>query len=199
MQNASDSIRNAECAGTLTPGQGLVRLSLDPSSRTITVRDNGEGVLSGKVGDSLIDIGMSTKQIERDAGFRGIGRLAGIAYSDALLFRTSASGEDVETSVRIDCRTIREAISPAQKRFLELSEVVAKNCRVYRQRCNPQDHFFEVTLEGVSDAATCYLDWHQLEVYLSQVAPVDFDAQRFPFASRDCKLDAVECDLCADD
>ena len=92
--------------------------------------------------------------IEHDAGFRGIGRLAGIAFCDALKFRTSAKGESKATVLEFDCVGIRKAISPANRRILEMADVLAKYVTESTEQAKPGDHFLEVTLAGISDSAT---------------------------------------------
>ena len=184
VQNSCDSVRSAEEYGIIGPGRGWVRFATEPTKRTLSITDNGTGVAAKDIVGCLLDIGMSRKSIETNAGFRGIGRLAGIAYCDSLIFRTSAFGEMVVTTVQIDCAAIRHSISPSSREFCELSDVIEKHSHVSEEPCGAEDHYFEVTLESVSETASCYLEWHILEVYLSQVAPVGFDSQRFPFAQK---------------
>jgi molecular chaperone HtpG len=184
IQNSADSIRVAEKCGLVPPGDGWINLIVDPDARTVVIRDNGLGVHSENIADCLVNIGISRKRLDADAGFRGIGRLAGIAYCDRLTFRTSACGEPVATSFHIDCETIKRIISPSSHRTCELSEVVENNGYITQEPCEIQSHFFEVLLEGINATASCFLDWHAIEIYVGQVAPVGFDHELFPLATR---------------
>jgi hypothetical protein len=184
VQNAADSIRQAEENGLLKYGQGRVEIEIDPKGRKLVIRDNGVGVDQDQVVSSLVDIGMSNKRVDTDAGFRGIGRLAGIAYCDTLSFRTTAKGNSDIATVRIDCNSIRQAISPSLRKAEELSNVVESCSGLDFESCGKDNHFFEVIMEGVDTRAAEFLDWHVLEKYLSQVAPVEYDSLHFLFAPK---------------
>jgi len=184
VQNAADSIRKAEEASLIKRGAGRIEIELGHNSRSVVVRDNGTGVPAEEAAERLIDVGMSDKDIEHDAGFRGIGRLAGIAFCDALTFRTSAKGESKTTVLEFDCVGIRKAISPANRRILEMADVLAKYVAESTEQAKPGEHFLEVTLAGINDSATEFLDIEDVEPYLQQVAPVDFDPQDFLFTSK---------------
>jgi len=182
VQNSADSIRRIEQQGLLVEGEGRITVRVDPGSRVLSVRDNGFGVENSRVEAVLLNVGMSDKELGIDAGFRGIGRLAGIAYCEELTFRTSFPGEAVTTAVSFDCNGIRRAVSPTLRQVEELSDVIADNSTVSTDECDPERHFFEVSMGGISDTTPEFLDWSVLEEYLSAVAPVPFDAHRFLFA-----------------
>ena len=184
VQNASDGIRKAEETSLLKKNEGRIELVVGPHNRSLLIRDNGTGIIAEEASERLLDVGMSDKQIEHDAGFRGIGRLAGIAFCDALTFRTSAKGQTSATVIEFDCVGIRKAISPAHRRRFEMAEVLDKYASVSVEQVKNPDHFFEVKMVGIGDATTEFLDIERLETYLSQVAPVDYDPQDFLFASK---------------
>lgn len=182
VQNATDSILQAEREGLITKNAGRLEVIIDPRSHTLTIRDNGVGIPQAEVYSCLINIGMSQKKIEINAGFRGIGRLAGIAYCRILRFRTSFNGEAIVSTVSLDCESLRKAILPAMRQVEELTDVLVKNSTLTHDSAKPQEHFFEVILEGITDAAEDFLDHQKMESYLRQTAPVNFDAQRFTYA-----------------
>lgn len=182
IQNAADSIRKAEDAKVLKKREGRIQVDIDRKYRCVTIRDNGLGISSSKVADRLLNIGMSDKSIESDAGFRGIGRLAGIAYCNRLRFRTTANGEDETKTVEMDCVGIRKAISPAMRRNEELANVIARHSYESADKGRRGDHYFEVILDGITESGEVFLNWERLEHYLSQVAPVDYDPQDFIYA-----------------
>ncbi|VFN04077.1 MAG: molecular chaperone HtpG [Candidatus Kentron sp. G] len=82
VQNAFDSIRTAERQCVIKTDAGRIHVTISEKNRTLSIRDNGIGVPAADVAARLVNIGMSAKNLETDAGFRGIGRLAGIAYCD---------------------------------------------------------------------------------------------------------------------
>ena len=66
---------------------------IDQNTRKIVIKDNATGVKVDKIRSTLADIADSDKQRGESAGFRGIGRLGGLAYCDKLKFITTAKGE----------------------------------------------------------------------------------------------------------
>src|SRR3546814_7080130 len=58
----------------------------------------------------LLAIGGSRKRGTDARGFRGIGRLAGLAYCRQLLFRTRAAGDTEVVELSWDCMRLRAAL-----------------------------------------------------------------------------------------
>ena len=184
VQNAADSIRKAEESQVLGRNAGRIEMRIGHNNRSLEVRDNGLGIPADAALEQLLNVGMSDKDIEQDAGFRGIGRLAGIAFCDSLRFRTSTQGETTATVLDFDSVGIRKAISPRNRRKREMADVLAKYSEFSTEKCRRTDHFFEVTMLGIADSTTQFLDPTALEMYLSESAPVDFDPQDFVFAPK---------------
>lgn len=182
VQNASDSIRQAEESRVLSRNAGRVEITIGHNNRSLEIRDNGLGIAAASASAQLLNVGMSEKEIERDAGFRGIGRLAGIAFCDCLRFRTSAKGETTTTVVEFDCVGIRKAICPGNRRRHEMADILAKYSDLSKEKSKNADHFFDVALGGIGDTTTQFLNPAALETYLSTTAPVDFDPHDFLFA-----------------
>lgn len=184
IQNSADAIISAERQGLLEKNKGLIIITVDPEKRNLTIRDNGIGISSAEVIQKLLHIGMSDKFINHEAGFRGIGRLAGIAYCNMLHFSTSAMYEDEGTIISFDCEKIRQSFSPSRKKVDELQDVLQKHTSqdIFQSKAN--EHYFEVIMEGMIESVDQFLDTALLEEYLSQVAPVEFDAQQFKFATK---------------
>jgi len=184
VQNSMDSIQKAEQEGVLSEMEGRIEIELSRSGRRFKIRDNGMGVPADDAPSRLLNIGMSSKDIGKNAGFRGIGRLAGIAYCNRLTFRASARGEDRISEVSIDCGKLRAALAPSNRQVEELADVLSKHTTVEVCKGPKADHFFEVALEGVGAEDNEFLDALTLEDYLCQVAPVPFDNQMFLFAPK---------------
>jgi hypothetical protein len=184
VQNAADSVREAEESGVLGRKAGRIEIDIGPNQRSLKLSDNGIGVRTEDAGDRLLNVGMSEKDVDRDAGFRGIGRLAAIGFCDCLKFRGSCKGEPLATTIEFDCVGIKKAISPRNRSRHEMAEVLAKYSSVSTEPCPAPSHFFEVHMQDVDDATKDLLDPSALETYLSQVAPVDFDPHDFLFAPK---------------
>lgn len=176
VQNSFDAIRAAKRAKFLT-GRGKVTISIAPQS--ITVLDNGIGVSAAQAWKTLTSVGASKKDRQHDAGFRGIGRLAGMAYCHELVFRTTFFGETTVTTVHFDCDRLLKAMEPDEGGDIELGKLLATSIRLESalDSCAEDDHFFEVTLNGLEKAPESLTNPEQVRSYLSETVPVDFEPQ----------------------
>lgn len=185
IQNSTDAIDEAFRTGTLSDRQyGRVDISLDAPGRRITVRDNGAGLHAEEAERLLTSFGASRKRGTGARGFRGVGRLAGLAYCQALRFRTRASDREKVFTARWDCRRLRGILMDSHNNA-DLREVVREIVELNEEdgaRCPP--HFFEVELEKVLRIKNdILLNPEAVRCYLSQVAPLPFP-EGFPFGEQ---------------
>lgn len=184
VQNSYDAIRRAERAEILKPNFGEVTVSIDTEKRQVSIRDNGIGIPAAEAHSALLSIGASKKRIGDDAGFRGIGRLAGLAYCDRLVFSTAYKDEPHYTELAFDAAAIRKSIA-ATSRSAENETAAELLTRLTTHRAadrKPDLPFFEVKLIGVDPKACPFLDADKVRTYLRQVAPVEFNLQAFIYA-----------------
>ncbi len=182
VQNAHDSIQGAMRERTLRQNGGRIEIVVAEGKREIRIRDNGAGIAAADAASRLVNIGMSAKRLSQDAGFRGIGRLAGIAYCQKLRFSTQARDEAQGTEVVFDCDELRKCMAPGMQHPDDLVDVVQRYTTVSKFRTSSTASHFEVVMEGVRPEGDAFLDWDRIQRYLSQVAPVPFDTARFGFA-----------------
>jgi len=176
VQNSYDAIRAAQRTKFLQD-RGVVRVRLAEDSITIT--DNGLGVSAAQAWNTLTSIGASKKDRERDAGFRGIGRLAGMAYCDELTFRTTFPGETSVTLIKFECKKLVRAMNPDEGGDVELSRLLddAIIHEILPDAAGAADHFFEVILQGLRTAPENLRDAGKVFDYLSETVPVDFNPE----------------------
>ncbi|MBN2311520.1 MAG: ATP-binding protein [Candidatus Hydrogenedentes bacterium] len=184
VQNSFDAIRQAEREKLIRPGEGRIDIDIDSAGRSVRIRDNGVGISAATAVERLTDIGLSNKSLDTDVGFRGIGRLAGIAYCDALFFRTSAADEAEGATVLMSSSELRKAMCHRVREPRELSDVLSAHSAEERFEAKKSEHYFEVELSGVAESGADFLRGDLMEEYLSQVVPVAFDAQRFWYAKK---------------
>lgn len=182
IQNSTDSILQAIKEEIIEENQGIIEIIVDKKLRRLTIKDNGVGISPDNINDTLINIGMSKKEFSTDAGFRGIGRLAGIAYCNTVEYHTSAIGSSVSSTISIDCRMIKDAIRPSMRQTNELISVLSEATKVSQKQLSSDQHFFIVELQDVIHDEL--LDWESLEEYLQQIAPVQFDFHSFLHAPK---------------
>lgn len=177
IQNAVDSIDISSVKKRGNPKE--VHINIDPFKKQITIRDNGEGISSTIAEEILSSIGNSNKNNHTLRGFRGIGRLGGIAFSDKAIFKTKAVGEKIESIQTWDCLKLRQLIN-TKRNSLSFKDFFEKVTNFSHQNGKRQNEsYFEVTLEGVSSFRNHISDIQIIGNYLSQVAPVPFNYTDF--------------------
>lgn len=81
IQNSSDSIDRAIESGILQATEAEIHIFIDDKERNIVIRDNGLGIPLDIAKTKLMNVGASDKDGVTERGFRGIGRLGGLAYA----------------------------------------------------------------------------------------------------------------------
>jgi Histidine kinase-, DNA gyrase B-, and HSP90-like ATPase len=182
IQNGFDSIERAIGElKILKPGAGLIEITLAADRKSLTIRDNGAGLPAKTAANLLTRVGASGKSHRKNAGFRGIGRLAGIVFSDAVSFTTKAKGEREQTRVLFKAKAMRAAMSPGKGSNKSAQDLMKDSVEAYQMANSDVDgHFFEVKLDGFSDAPDECLSAKEMYDFVSQVAPVPYPAD-FPY------------------
>jgi hypothetical protein len=175
IQNSFDSLREAVNDGELAADEVRAEVTLDVTGSELTIRDNGMGLRRSSAVDVLVSIGASRKDFRKNAGFRGIGRLAGIVFCDTLTFTTKAHVDSEVTEVVFDAKRLRQLLQPENAQpedaSTTLSSCVTASARPARET---EDHFFEVRLSGFYNPPKECLDIDALMTFLSQVSPLPY-------------------------
>lgn len=180
IQNAVDAIDLAILNSDNV--ERIINIDIDPFEKRITIRDNGVGIPAQMAEEVLSSIGSSNKHNTMLRGFRGIGRLGGIAFSEKAIFKTKANGEKVESIQIWDCRILRNLINSDNK-FLTFKELFDRMTMFSQNNGQPAaNSYFEVTLEGVSSFRNHVFDIERIRDYLCQVAPLPFNYDELSFA-----------------
>ena len=173
IQNAADAIE-----GSPWSDEGRVEVSIDAGQRKVTIRDNGPGLTHAQAKRDLIPIASSRKRRGVDRGFRGIGRLSGLAFAEAVTFRTRSQATQAVTEVKWDGATLRASIVAAE----DSREIIEKCVNVSKtDEGDWPEHFFEVEIEQVArHAANRILNRDAVRRYIGEVGPVPM-CEEFPF------------------
>lgn len=176
IQNACDQIDKAYNMGLLKPNEGRIDIWLDAEKRTVSIEDNATGICTADFERTLADIANSDKKLGEDKGFRGIGRLCGLAYCKELIFTSTAAGEDVVSIMRCDALKMRELINASENGKKYTASEVLRNIYVfdYEKTTEKDLHWFKVEMVGINNENTDLLDFAQIKEYLSFVAPVPY-------------------------
>jgi hypothetical protein len=175
VQNSFDAIHDAAAANLMAVSDGRVVVSATGAAarQNLTIRDNGIGVPMAQAVDRFVSLGASLKRPTKHAGFRGIGRLAGIAYCAILRFTTKAAGEDLATVIEFDCAKLRAAMAPGAVPQ-GVSEVMKSSITASTISARNTDHFTEVEMVSLTDLGRELIKPNELPNYLRQYSPSDY-------------------------
>jgi Histidine kinase-, DNA gyrase B-, and HSP90-like ATPase len=182
IQNGFDSIQRAiHELNIMQAGTGLIEIELAADRRSLTIRDNGAGLSAKTAATILTRVGASGKSHRKNAGFRGIGRLAGIVFSDTVTFTTKAKGEREQTTVVFKAKAMRAAMAPGKGSAKSAQDLMKETVEAFKApNRDANRHFFEVKLEGFTDAPDECRSAKEMYDFVSQVAPVPYPDD-FPY------------------
>ena len=178
IQNSSDSIDKAIESGILQAAEAEIHIFIDDKERNIVIRDNGFGIPLDIAKIRLMNVGASDKDGVTERGFRGIGRLGGLAYAEKVQFITSAVGDHVKTIMICDCVRMQQLLQKSNNETSDIIETFKAISTFEEQSEEPEKHYFEVRLIGVPKESGL-LDEDNAIRYLAETAPIDFDSQQF--------------------
>jgi molecular chaperone HtpG len=172
VQNAFDAIEAARSDRTLLPSAGGIKIIISSEGAgSITIEDDGASIRPDLVWNTLTSIGASRKSPRRQAGFRGIGRLAGIAYCERLEFSCKAAGFQEEVTVSYNCKAIRDALLDAT----DLESVFTAHISETRTPApDPAAHYTKVRLVDLTVAPSELTNIGSIAAYLRVVSPLRF-------------------------
>ena len=174
IQNSADAI-----ASCIDGPAGHVQVAIDPTAATVTIRDNGPGLGPREAVAALVPVADSGKRRGRDRGFRGVGRLAALAYADSVTFLTRAGAGTPLCRVVWDAPKLRNHLSRSRDTERAIRECVEVG--TFQSNEHP-DHFFEVQIDGVGrHVANQILNRDAVRRYIAEVCPVPF-GNSFPLA-----------------
>ena len=173
IQNAADAVDHAVKSGVLQKGEEAISVRIDNERQEIIIEDNAIGIESAKAFSILRNIAKSTKQKGIDKGFRGIGRLGGLAYCQKLTFETSCKGEDVKSIVTWDAEKLQNLINDTEDKSSG-EEVVKEVTSFDSKKEDKDDHYFKVVMEDVNLGDLLNID--EVTNYLQMVAPIDINS-----------------------
>ena len=169
IQNASDSIVAADAEHA-----GEVGINIDPINRRVTIQDNGQGLSHEQALCDLTQIANSAKRVGIDRGFRGIGRLSGLAFADSVTFRTRQQNDMPVTSVRWDGAGLRKKVASGFCFSVEQLIAECVSVEVVSGDKWPA-YFFQVEIDGVARfAAGSILNARVVREYIGETCPVPF-------------------------
>lgn len=180
IQNSVDSIDT--CSNKTNKA---VEIKLDPFNKTITIFDNGSGIPFKHAASILSGIGSSNKAGTDLRGFRGIGRLGGIAFSDMVSFRTKSMNDTHEIIQKWDCIKLRRLLAEPKNANMQLQELFDQITTFEKHKSDDiNKSYFEVMLEGVSSFRNYLFDIKKVREYIAKSCPVDYSTDSFSYSKQ---------------
>ena len=183
IQNSADSIDEAIRAGILREEDAEIHINIDTKQHSISIRDNGAGLSNAIARVKLLNVGESDKDGVSERGFRGIGRLGGLAYAEEVQFITTAVGDTTKTIMICNCSRMQQLLQKANKETSDVMETFKAISHFQEEPEDKDQHYFEVRLLGVPEDSGLLKEDDVIR-YLAETAPVDFDSQQFAQARK---------------
>ncbi|MDR1149649.1 MAG: ATP-binding protein [Spirochaetaceae bacterium] len=171
VQNSCDAIRSAANVGIIDRKNGKIDIEINTIERTIEITDNGRGISRMDFERVLGDIANSDKQRGEDMGFRGIGRLCGLAYCSELRFISTSYGETDTCAMIWDAGKMRALLDDDKKYSAEYVIDEIRRVEIVENTETKESHFFKVIMTGIRPESDELLDLSDIKEYLSFVAP----------------------------
>ena len=181
VQNAYDAIVEARAQGL--SDANLIRVQVD--GRNLIIQDEGIGMDEQGIGEYRY-FGFSKKRMNENVGFRGIGKLAGLAVADTMVVVTKKQGEAFRYTYKCEAekmlRAVREAKQDAEN--IPLDQLIERYSSIEKAPDDVEKHYTSVQLYGVRDEEGHLTDEEEISRYLSTVAPVPFNHEQFRYSAR---------------
>ena len=172
IQNSVDELSR------LNGVEGKIEITIDPRQKRVSICDNGPGLTYQECLSDLVPLSQSKKCLGPDRGFRGIGRLSGLAFAESVTFLTRANARDPVTRVvwsKLGFADQADSVKSTEPGFQDWVKVETLDDSDY------PEHFFRVEIHGVSrHSAGVLLNREAVRGYISEVCPVPL-ALDFPF------------------
>lgn len=184
IQNSVDSIDVAIESGLISSELAKISIILNGQERSIVIEDNGQGLNNDSAHGILTNLGCSPKEGTNQRGFRGIGRLGGLAYCDELVFETRSMDDELVSVIRWNRKEF-DAIATDSQKNITLSEMIQAVASLeYEEPAeNTPPHFFRVTLHKVHRFhSDLLMSIKSVNDYLAHSAPVPYNRNVFSHA-----------------
>ena len=173
IQNAADSLAQSEVSG------GSVVVTVNRGEASVTILDDGPGLSPEEAEQALLPVAQSRKSLGRDRGFRGIGRLSGLAFANSVTFLTRSRAGGPVTRVVWDGLEINRHMRGTSPSWDTLRACITVDSPSGIER---PGHFFEAQIRGVGrHVAGSILNERLVRAYIGEVCPVPLRPEH-PFA-----------------
>jgi Histidine kinase-, DNA gyrase B-, and HSP90-like ATPase len=184
IQNASDAIDSFARIADILGDTSAPQIKISIQGRSLLLWDNGIGMDAEEIA-KLRRIAYSEKRQGEEAGYKGIGRLAGIAVASKLLISSTSYGDPKLHKFEFRAREFQDDISTKKREGLQEAAtlVINRHTTISHFDVDPEEHYTLVELRDIDEAYAELLDPARLRDFIGEIAPVDF-APEFKHAHR---------------
>jgi histidine kinase/DNA gyrase B/HSP90-like ATPase len=175
IQNASDALDDFIRVAEYLQDRSEPQIKISIQGRSLLIFDNGIGMDEEEIA-KLKRIAYSEKRMGEEAGYKGIGRLAGIAVANKLKISSTSYGDPKLYHFEFRARDMRQDISESKKRGVQESatKVINRHTEMWFTDIDPDEHYTLVELRDIHESHDELLEPEQLMEYIGDIAPVDF-------------------------
>jgi Histidine kinase-, DNA gyrase B-, and HSP90-like ATPase len=178
IQNASDAIDAFAAIADILKDTSEPQIKISIQGRSLLIFDNGIGMNQEEV-SKLRRIAYSEKKAGEEAGYKGIGKLAGIAVADKLKISSTSYGDTKLHHFEFRAKDMREEIGQKKKQGVieHASDAIIRHTTLWSTDIDRAAHFTLVEVRGISESCPELLDANRLKEYIGDIAPVDFSPE----------------------
>ncbi len=179
IQNASDALDDWLKISDLIPSDRTEpQIKISIQGKSVLIFDNGIGMTEEDI-PKLQRIAYSEKRVGEEAGYKGIGRLAGIAVAEKLKITSTSYGDPKLYHFEFRAADMRKDISDKKKQGIneQATPVIKRHTKTWWTDIDPADHYTLVEIRNIKDSCDELLDSDTLIEYIGDIGPVDFSPE----------------------
>ena len=175
IQNASDALDEYMSVADQIEDRAEPVIKISLQGRSLLIYDNGIGMDEEEI-TKLKRIAYSEKKAGEEAGYKGIGRLAGVAIADKLKISSTSYGDSKLHHFEFRAKEMRQEISENKKKGIQepASQAINRHSSIWWTDIDPDDHYTMVELRDIKESCGELFDAAQLIEYIGDIGPVDF-------------------------
>jgi hypothetical protein len=175
IQNASDALDDYRLIADVVEDRWEPVIKISIQGRSLLVFDTGTGMGAEEM-VKLKRIAYSEKRQGEEAGYKGIGRLAGIAVADKLKITSTSYGDTKLHQFEFRAGDMREDVSKKKKSGEQepASRVIHRHTSMSTADVDLESHYTLVELRDVRESCLDILEADPLREYVADIAPVEF-------------------------
>ena len=175
VQNSVDAYNRALENNSKRLKDFSVDITIDKKNSTITIHDNGYGIIEKEFEQKMKNIGVDTKSDSfSQIGFRGIGRLSAIPFCDSLVFTNKQEGSEYIHRFTWDGRKFNDLLmNDSEIDFNKAFDTITSLTSI-KYAGAKKEHFFTVEIQNYNEEIKQLICHSDFEYQLSTLLPLNY-------------------------